>query len=58
MNSLNNPAEILGDIKMLFDTSRATVMTATPHVAINIHTHTHTNIYTYTYMCVYLHNFN
>lgn len=36
MNSLNGPAEISGDIKMLFDTFRATVMTPTPHLAVCI----------------------
>lgn len=34
MNSLNGPAEISADIKMLFDTFRATVMMPTPHLAV------------------------
>lgn len=34
MNSLNGSAEISGDIKMLFDTFRATVVMSAPHLAV------------------------
>lgn len=36
MNSLKGPAEISEDIKMLFDTFRAIVMTPTPYLAVGM----------------------